>query len=247
MNEIDPSKFKGDGSAPEVTELESPNIPDYSYAAQGDRVPELGSEKRFNDDLARMYVQPKSYEKQERAAKIADYQANQKNPASGLVKFLLFFVLLAVAAGAASFFIKVPVLDEYGTERSAPLYAWALHMQSRSERVAMLESMEPAYRSYFLTRERVNTIYTAASNHASAGNPVPTINQLVGLGLVAQAQTVDGFGNPIEIFGRDLIKVVAPGRDGVANSFDDVVNENGRLRVPDEMITLEMQIRDSAR
>jgi len=245
MNEIDPEKDRENlvGSGPS----ESPEDGDLQTGYGGYAPPSGESnivDHRFgevaNVDLESMYVKPTA-NKQAAMQRRVNMESRAKEPMSGCQMWAIaFLVVIGLIVGGMAISTNT-IIDGDGDEVQVSNLKWASSFFTRSEREAMLSGMDPDYRRYYVTAERIDMIYRLASGMRAANERILRPEQMAENQMIREAFVRDGWGYPIEIYASDKLIVTAPGEDGLSRTADDIYIENGSLMRPAAFKAMELE------
>lgn len=193
-----------------------------------------------NDDLAQMYVKT-GREKERKIEMRAAMDAPPQSTFSAAMFLGLVLAAILVVGVALLFIIPRTMIDENGDEFRVSTMNYLLQPWTQSERVRNLTAMTPDYRAVYLSRERLIEVAKAVQSLKDGGEEVESVKILVRRNLVSERSSRDLWGNEFRIKTAPLVRVTSAGEDGDPGNADDLIYENGAVRVPSKYATMEME------
>lgn len=245
MNEIDPEKDRdnfrdsGGSDSPDDGELQTGYGGYAPPSGDGNIVDHRFGEVQ-NVDLESMYVKPTA-NKQAAIQRRVNMESQAKQPMSGCqIWAIAALVVIGLAIGGLAISTNT-VIDGDGDEVQVSNLKWLYSFLTRTERVALLSGMDPEYRRYYITVERIDMINKMAESMRSAGERVLRPEQMAKEGMIRDAFVRDGWGYEIEITVSGTLRVAAPGPDGLTRTPDDIYIDNGSLVRPAIFQSMELE------
>lgn len=241
MNEIDPEKNRGnveDSEPQEDGELQT-GYGGYAPPSNDGNIVDHRFGEVQNVDLESMYVKPTA-NKQAAIQRRVNMETQAKEPMSGCQLWAIgFLVIVGLAIGGLAISTNT-VIDGDGDEVQVSNLKWLYSFFTRTPRVASLSGMDPEYRRYYISVERVDAIYRLASGLRSANERMLRPEQMAKEGMIRDAFIRDGWGGEIEITVAGSLRVTAPGPDGLTRTPDDIYIDNGTLVRPAVFQNMEL-------